>query len=55
MKPGDTEDLDAALVTFLVGIGAVERVPDEPVQAAKAADESDLKQAPEKSGKAKEK
>lgn len=31
LKPGDLADLDAAQVTFLVGIGAVERVPDEPV------------------------
>ena len=29
LKPGDTEDLEPALVTFLVGIGAVERVADE--------------------------
>jgi len=30
MAAGDVEDLEPALVTFLVGIGAVERVPDEP-------------------------
>ena len=28
MLPGDIEDLDAALVTFLSGIGAVEKLPD---------------------------
>jgi hypothetical protein len=28
MVVGDERDLDAALVTFLSGIGAVERVPD---------------------------
>ncbi len=30
MGAGDVEDLEPALVTFLVGIGAVEHVPDEP-------------------------
>jgi hypothetical protein len=30
LKAGDIEDLEPALVTYLVGIGAVERVPDEP-------------------------
>ncbi len=30
LPAGDTEDLEPALVTFLVGIGAVERVADEP-------------------------
>jgi hypothetical protein len=29
LKPGDTDDLDAAQVQFLTSIGAVERVPDE--------------------------
>lgn len=30
LKAGDLADLDAAQVTFLVGIGAVEVVPAEP-------------------------
>lgn len=30
LKPGDSADLDAAMVTFLVGIKAVEIVKDEP-------------------------
>jgi hypothetical protein len=30
LSAGDVEDLEPALVTYLVGIGAVERVPDEP-------------------------
>jgi hypothetical protein len=30
---GDTADLDPAQVAFLVGIGAVEVVPDEPAKA----------------------
>jgi hypothetical protein len=30
LKAGDVVDLEPALVTFLTGIGAVERVPDEP-------------------------
>ena len=35
LKAGDLADLDAAQVTFLVGIGAVEVVPAEPeAQAA---------------------
>jgi hypothetical protein len=32
LKPGDIEDLEPALVTFLTGIGAVERVADEPLR-----------------------
>lgn len=39
LKPGDIEDLDAGQVTFLVGIGAVEVVP-EPVQQTNAAEET---------------
>jgi hypothetical protein len=30
LKAGDVVDLEPALVTYLTGIGAVERVPDEP-------------------------
>jgi len=30
LKPGDTADLDPATVNFLVSIGAVAPVPDEP-------------------------
>ena len=30
LKAGDVEDLEPALVSYLVNIGAVERVPDEP-------------------------
>lgn len=30
LKPGDIDDLDAAQVQFLTGIGAVEPLPDEP-------------------------
>jgi hypothetical protein len=48
LKPGDTEDLDAALVTYLVGIGAVEPVKDEPKTKA-------VKAAPEKAASEKEK
>jgi hypothetical protein len=32
LKPGDTVDLDAASVSFLKSIGAVELVPDEPTK-----------------------
>lgn len=32
LKPGDSADLDTAMVTFLVGIKAVEIVKDEPTQ-----------------------
>ena len=32
LKPGDTEDLDAALVNYLVSIQAVEALKDEPVK-----------------------
>jgi hypothetical protein len=30
LKAGDTADLEAALVTYLRGIGAVEPAPEEP-------------------------
>jgi hypothetical protein len=43
MKPGDVEDLEPALVTYLSGIGAVELVKDEP--------KPEVKPAPEKPGK----
>lgn len=33
LKPGDSADLDAATVQFLVSIGAVERVADAPPPA----------------------
>lgn len=36
LKAGDLADLDAAQVTFLVGIGAVEVVPTEPEVPAAA-------------------
>lgn len=47
LKPGDLADLDAAQVTFLVGIGAVEVVPVEPepkpdVPEAPASGETDV-------------
>lgn len=32
LKAGDSADLDAAMVTFLKSIGAVEIVPDEPMK-----------------------
>jgi hypothetical protein len=31
LAPGDTDDLEPALVNYLVNIGAVEIVPDDPV------------------------
>lgn len=53
MKPGDTEDLDAAQVTFLVGIGAVETVTEpafiEP--QAKFFSEQQAQVTPAKAGK----
>jgi hypothetical protein len=30
LKPGESTDVDAAVATFLTGIGAVERMPDDP-------------------------
>lgn len=48
LKAGDSADLEPALVTFLAGIGAVERVKDEPVSDPAPALKSP---APEKSGK----
>lgn len=45
LKPGDTEDLDAGQVTFLVGIGAVEVVPEPPQQLSIAEDSTDSEQS----------
>lgn len=42
---GDTEDLEAGLVTYLVNIGAVERIADPVVE------KPIVKPTPEKSGK----
>lgn len=36
LRAGDSADLDPAMVTFLVGIGAVEHVIDEPAPPAMA-------------------
>lgn len=49
LKAGDTEDLEPALVTFLVGIGAVERVKDEPAPVVEV--DAEPTSAPAKSGK----
>jgi hypothetical protein len=43
LKPGDIEDLEPALVTYLVGIGAVEPVKDDP--------KPEVKPAPKEPGK----
>ena len=54
LQAGDEADLDQAQVTFLVGIGAVELVKDEPAASAestKKGGEQEAKAAPEKSGK----
>lgn len=53
MKPGDVEDLEAALVTFLVSIGAVEEFhePKPEAQAELIADEPESKSTPAKSGR----
>jgi len=59
LQVGEEADLDGAMVTYLVGIGAVEVVPDlPPAPAAEVADESgqksmdlDPKPSPGKSGK----
>lgn len=52
LQAGDLADLDAAQVTFLVGIGAVEVVHDEPTgpeqaSAEKGADSTVLPPQPE--------
>lgn len=56
LAAGDLADLDPALVTFLVGIRAVERVPDEPPKPEPAAEpaastEPKSETAPAKAGK----
>jgi hypothetical protein len=54
LAAGDVEDLEPALVTFLVGIGAVERVPDEPpkpVESPPKVETPDPKSVPDKTGK----
>ncbi len=57
LKAGDIEDLEPALVTFLVGIGAVERHQDapapapSPVKADEPKPENEIKPVPEKTGK----
>lgn len=61
LKAGDTEDLDAALVTFLVGIGAVERVAEtiqpepepqaEPVSEAAESEHDSESHKPRRRGK----
>lgn len=45
LKAGDPADLEPATVQFLVSIGAVERVPDDPppAEAIPAKPEPDLK------------
>lgn len=53
MKPGDSADLDAATVTFLVGIGAVEKIAE--AMPSLLPDEPETKPMPEKSGSRKEK
>lgn len=50
LAAGDTEDLDPATVTFLVSIGAVEPVKDEPTPEPIKDPEPDSK-TPEKTGK----
>ena len=50
LKAGDTADLDAATTVYLVGIGAVERVKDEPVKAADPESETPS-HAPGKTGR----
>lgn len=53
LKADDTEDLEPALVTFLVGIGAVEVVKEKPpkIEPPKAEPvEPPSKSVPEKSG-----
>ena len=53
LKAGDLADLDAAQVQFLVGIGAVDVVPEAPVvvEAAAVDEPSDSKQEPKKKSK----
>jgi hypothetical protein len=55
LKAGDIVDLESALVTYLVSIGAVEIVHEEPVREpvhiAPIVDKAVVKPTPEKSGK----
>lgn len=52
LKAGDIVDLEAALVTYLVSIGAVEIVHEPvPEPAAPIAEKPIVKPTPEKSGK----
>ncbi len=50
LKPGDTADLDAATVTFLTSIRAVEIVPDEPAKTVSEA-KSDVQPTGQNPGK----
>lgn len=52
LKAGDLADLDAAQVTFLVGIGAVEVVPAEP-EAPAAVPEAEPDEPKAETGKKK--
>jgi hypothetical protein len=45
LKPGDTADLEAATVSFLVSIGAVERIENEPAQPVADEAAADAKSA----------
>jgi len=52
LKPGDTEDVDAATSTFLLGIGAVELVAEPKAEIlAKDTEKEPTKPTPEKPGK----
>jgi hypothetical protein len=54
LAPGDTADLEAAQVTFLVSIGAVEPLPDAPAKAkpkGKAAEPSAADPGPAPAGR----
>ena len=50
---GDSVDLESALANFLVSIGAVALVKDEPVSEPVPAPESESKSKPVKAGKEK--
>jgi nucleoside phosphorylase len=54
LKLGDiVPDMEPALVTFLAGIGAVEKIPEPPpeAQAALIPDEPESKSTPAKAGR----
>jgi hypothetical protein len=53
LAAGDTVDLEPALVTFLVGIGAAEVVKDEPPAPVVVEPEPEFKSKPVKPGKEK--